>query len=166
MAEGFDFAFLQEGEIIVDEINHDIMTVEDDELRIQLAYDRMKSISHDWFVDEIGADLEELIGKHCTQEIVEYGKNKIISVLVFDGLWSMDDIVVIGKINNNVNIQYSVYLKLYQDANEDPWAYELTAEIDLVKGVFVKYGWMPKRRGWFKGVQYKKEVSGLESIKH
>lgn len=154
--EGFDLAFLQEGEIIVNEESHDFATVEDNELRVQLAYNRMKSISHDWFVDEIGADLEELIGKHCTEEIVEYGKHKIISVLTVDDLWAEDDIVVIGRINNNINIQYSVYLRIYQDISEDPWSYELTAELDLVKGVFVRYGWMPKRKGWFQGVRYKK----------
>lgn len=154
--KGFDFTFLQEGEIVVDDTSHDIHTVEDNELRVQLAYNRIKSISHDWFVDELGADLEELIGKHCTENIVEYGKTKIISVLTVDDLWSADDIVVIGKINNNVNIQYSVYLRIYQDTSEDPWAYEITAELDLIKGVFVRYGWMPKRKSWFKGVRYKK----------
>lgn len=155
-AEGFDLAFLQEGEIIVDDEDHDIHTVEGDDLRVQLAYNRMKSISHDWFVDEVGADLEELIGKHCTEDIMEYGKQKILSVLLIDDLWSIDDVVVVGHIHSNINITYSVYLKIYQDENEDPWSYELTAELDLVKGVFVRYGWMPKRKGWFKGVRYKK----------
>lgn len=156
MIQGFDMTFLNEGEIILDREDHDIYTVEGDELRIQLAYNRMKSISHDWFVDEIGADLEELIGKHCTKDIVEYGKQKIISVLTIDDLWSIDDIAIIGSINSNVNITYSVYLKIYQDENEDPWSYEITAELDLVKGVFIRFGWKPKRRGWFKGVRYKK----------
>lgn len=156
MIQGFDMTFLNEGEIILDREDHDIYTVEGDELRIQLAYNRMKSISHDWFVDEVGADLEELIGKHCTKDIVEYGKQKIISVLTIDDLWSIDDIAVIGSINSNVNITYSVYLKIYQDENEDPWSYEITAELDLVKGVFIRFGWKPKRRGWFKGVRYKK----------
>lgn len=156
MIQGFDMTFLNEGEIIVDREDHDIHTVEGDELRIQLAYNRMKSISHDWFVDEVGADLEELIGKHCTKDIVEYGKQKIISVLTIDDLWSPDDIAIIGNINNNTNITYNVYLKIYQDENEDPWSYEIIAELDLVKGVFIRFGWKPKRKGWFKGVRYKK----------
>lgn len=154
--EGFDLAFLNEGEIIVDKNDNDIHTVERDDLRIQLAYNRMKSISHDWFVDEVGADLEELIGKHCTKDIVEYGKQKIISVLTIDELWDIDDIAIFGQINSNTNITYSVYLKIYQNEDEDPWAYEITAELDLVKGVFVRFGWKPKRKGWFKGVRYKK----------
>lgn len=156
MIQGFDMTFLNEGEIIVNREDHDIHTVEGDELRIQLAYNRMKSISHDWFVDEVGADLEELIGKHCTKDIVEYGKQKIISVLTIDDLWSPDDIAIIGNINNNTNITYNVYLKIYQDENEDPWSYEIIAELDLVKGVFIRFGWKPKRKGWFKGVRYKK----------
>ena len=46
MIQGFDMTFLNEGEIILDREDHDIYTVEGDELRIQLAYNRMKSISH------------------------------------------------------------------------------------------------------------------------
>ena len=44
--KGFDFAITTDGELIVDEQNHDIAKSTEDDLRIQLAYDRIKSISH------------------------------------------------------------------------------------------------------------------------
>jgi hypothetical protein len=141
MAEGFDFGFTPEGEIIVDTETHDIAKSTDDDLRIQLAYDRIKSISHDWFVDEIGADLEELIGRPCTEEMAEYGKLKIIDVLTVDSLWSDNDIFIKSEIKNNTNITYNIYLKIYQKETEDTYSYEITAELDLVKGVFIKFGW-------------------------
>ena len=143
--KGFDFAITTEGELIIDEENHDIVKSLDDDLRIQLAYDRIKSISKNWFVDEVGADMEELIGKPCTEDIAEYGKQKIINVLLIDDLWNKDDIFIKAEIKDNVHIIYSVYLKLFQSETEDTISYEITVELDLVKGVFIKFGWDPRR---------------------
>ena len=143
--KGFDFAITTEGELIIDEENHDIVKSLDDDLRIQLAYNRIKSISKNWFVDEVGADMEELIGKPCTEDIAEYGKQKIINVLLIDDLWNTDDIFIKAEIKDNVHIIYSVYLKLFQSETEDTISYEITVELDLVKGVFIKFGWDPRR---------------------
>ena len=145
MTNGFDFSITPEGELIIDSDTHDIAPSEHDDLRIQLAYNRIKSVSHDWFIDEIGADLEELIGKPCTEDIAEYGKSKIIEVLTIDNLWDSHDIFIKSEIKSNTNITYSIYLKIYQAETEDTYSYEIEAELDLVKGVFIKYGWEPRR---------------------
>lgn len=145
MAEGFDFCFTSNGEIVINKDSHDIEKTENSDLQIQLAYNRIKSISHNWFVDEVGADLEEIIGRPCTKEIAEYGKQKIINVLTFDGLWNNDDIFIKSEIVNNTSIIYSIYLKIYQSETEDTYSYEIIAELDLVKGVFIRFGWEPRR---------------------
>jgi hypothetical protein len=145
MPDGFDFNFSPEGEIIVNKETHDIDKSTDDKLRIQLAYNRIKSISHNWFVDEIGADLESLIGKPCSEDVAELGKLKIIDVLTVDNLWNANDIFIKAQIKNNINIIYNIYLKIYQSEDEDAHSYEIIAELDLVKGVFVRYGWEPRR---------------------
>ena len=145
MTKGFDFGFTPEGEIIIDKQSHDIQKIDVDDLRIQLAYNRIKSIANNWFVDEIGADLEEIIGKPCTDSVSEYGKLKIQNVLLVDGLWNKNDIFIKSEIKNNTNITYSIYLKLYQSETEDVYSYEIIAELDLVKGVNVRYGWEPRR---------------------
>lgn len=144
--EGFDFGFTPDGEIIVDPTVHDIVKSTEDDLRIQLTFNRLKSISHNWYVDNIGADLEEIIGKPCTKEFAEYGKQKIISSLTKDDLWGSDEILVIGKIKDNTHIMYTIYLKLYDSETEDTYSYEIETELDLVKGVFVRYGWGHKKR--------------------
>lgn len=168
MPEGFDFSFLPEGDIIMDSNNHDIQTLTDYELKIQLAYNRIKSITHDWFIDNIGANLEELIGKPCTFANVEFGKQRIIQSLTYDNLWSSDDIYIAAKIVDNVHIYYSVYLRVYHMVDssqivkgsvgetllEDPISYEIIAELDLVKGVYIRYGWRPRRTGNFAGINY------------
>ena len=143
--DGFDFGFSPDGEIIVDSETHDIYKSKDDELKIQLSYNRIKSISKNWFIDEVGADMEELIGRPCTEDMAEYGKQKIINVLLIDNLWNKDDIFIKAEIKDNVHIIYSVYLKLFQSETEDTISYEITVELDLVKGVFIKFGWDPRR---------------------
>ena len=143
--DGFDFGFSPNGEIIVDSETHDIYKSKDDELKIQLSYNRIKSISKNWFIDEVGADMEELIGRPCTEDMAEYGKQKIINVLLIDDLWNKDDIFIKAEIKDNVHIIYSVYLKLFQSETEDTISYEITVELDLVKGVFIKFGWDPRR---------------------
>lgn len=142
---GFDFGFTSDGEIIVDPTTHDIAKAMDDDLRIQAVFNRLKSVSHNWYVDEIGADLEEIIGKPCTKEIAEYGKQKIIAELTEDGLWSTDDILVTGNIKDNTHIVYTIYLRMYQSETEDTYSYEIETELDLVKGVFIRYGWGQKK---------------------
>ena len=143
--DGFDFGFSPDGEIIVDSDTHDIYKSQEDELKIQLSYNRIKSISKNWFIDEVGADLEEIIGKACNETTAEYGKLKIIDVLTFDGLWDDSDIFIKSEIKNNINITYNIYLKLRQSDTEEVYSYEIDAELDLVKGVNVRYGWEPRR---------------------
>ena len=40
--DGFDFGFSPDGEIIVDAETHDIYKSQEDELKIQLSYNRIK----------------------------------------------------------------------------------------------------------------------------
>lgn len=143
--DGFDFGFSPDGEIIVDTNTHDIYKSQEDELKIQLSYNRIKSISKNWFIDEVGADLEEIIGKVCNETTAEYGKLKIIDVLTFDGLWDDSDIFIKSEIKNNINITYNIFLKLRQSDTEEVYSYEIDAELDLVKGVHIRYGWEPRR---------------------
>ena len=143
---GFDFGFSPNGEIIVDPITHDIAKAMDDDLRIQLTLNRLKSVTHNWYVDNIGTDLEELIGKPCTTNTADYGKDKIIAALTSDGLWKSNEILVAGQIKDNTHIIYTIYLRLYQSETEDTYSYEIETELDLVKGVFIRYGWGQKKR--------------------
>ena len=112
--DGFDFGFSPDGEIIIDSDTHDIYKSKDDELKIQLSYNRIKSISKNCFIDEVGSYLEEIIGKACNETTAEYGKLKIIDVLTFDGLWDDKDIFIKSEIKNNINITYNIFLKLRQ----------------------------------------------------
>lgn len=144
MVKGFDFGLSTSGELVLDPQTWDIQRKKDNDLRIQLAYNRIKSVTNNWFIDNVGANLESLIGKPCNRDNAEYGKNLIMQQLTFDKLWNNNEIFVKATIINMFNITYNIYFKLQDEATEDVYSYEMIAEIDLVKGVNIRYGWEPR----------------------
>lgn len=138
---GFDFDINELGELVINEQEHEINKIADNDLRIQLAYTRIKSIDHGWFYDYVGANLEELVGRSIKESAVELGKDKIINVLTFDNLWDEDDILVISNVKDSTHLTYSVYLKTYTEDEFGEKSTELIIELDLVKGVKIKFGW-------------------------
>lgn len=137
---GFDFNIDESGELVVNN-QHEINKVADNELKIQLAYTRIKSIANGWFYDHVGADLEELVGRSIKEDTIEIGKNKIINALTFNDLWNEDDILVTANIKDATHLIYSVYLKTYTNDEYGEKAIEIKVELDLIKGVKIKFGW-------------------------
>ena len=138
---GFDFDIDELGELVINEQEHEINKITDDNLRVQLAYTRIKSVANGWFYDYVGADLEELVGRSIKENTIEYGKEKILNVLTFDNLWNEDDILIISNVQDATHLIYSVYLKIYTTDEFGEKSVELTIELDLVKGVKIKFGW-------------------------
>lgn len=138
---GFDFDIDESGELVINEQEHEINKITDDELRIQLAYTRIKSIDHGWFYDYVGANLEELVGRSIKESTVELGKQKITEVLTFDSLWDEDDILIVSNIKGSTHLIYSVYLKTYTTDEFAEKSVELIIELDLIKGVKIRFGW-------------------------
>ena len=138
---GFDFDIDESGELVINEQEHEINKISDDELRIQLAYTRIKSVANGWFYDYVGANLEELIGRSIKDSTVELGKEKITEVLTFDNLWDGNDILIISNVKDSTHLIYSVYLKTYTNDEFGEKSTELIIELDLVKGVKIKFGW-------------------------
>ena len=143
---GFDFSLDTTGELVLDEETHDIKPSTDNELRLQLAYDRIKSVSTNWYIDHIGANLESLIGKPCNQFYAQNGKSLIIQQLTFDSLWDSSEFFIKASIISMTSIEYNIYFKIRDTETDDTYSYEIVATIDLVKGVNIRYGWEPRRQ--------------------
>lgn len=138
---GFDFKLDMFGELVINEINHEIDTVKSDDLKVQLAYTRIKSIANGWFYDNVGADLEALVGRPVKKEIVSVGTTKIIEVLTYDDLWAEEDILIQTTIKDSTHVIYSVYLRKYTDDEFGEESIVMNIELDLVQGVRIKFGW-------------------------
>lgn len=140
---GFDFQIENNGELVLNSLNGDLGEVSENDLKLQLAFTRIKSCVNDWFYDEVGADLEELIGRAVKNNTVELGKKRIEQVLTYDELWSLDDIFIQVIVKDSREVIYAVYFRLYTDDEFGETSKSITVTLDLVKGVKVKYGWDP-----------------------
>lgn len=138
---GFDFKIDATGEIVIDPKSYDIAKIEDQNLKIQLAYVRIKSCINEWYYDEVGANLEELVGRAAKPSTVETGKARIIKVLTYDELWNEEDIFVQSIIENARKLTYAVYFKLKTDNEFGETSKTLYVDLDLIKGVKIRYGW-------------------------
>ncbi len=138
MPDVYDFSLNELGELDIN-TEHDIDIKSLDDLRIQMAYTRIKSVTNGWYVDHIGANLEEIIGRPCSEEYADIGKNKILDSLVYDELWDRNDVYIKSEIVDNKKIKYYVYLRTYQDYQEDVLTTEIIVELDLIRGINIRY---------------------------
>lgn len=138
MPDVYDFSLNESGELDIN-TEHDIDIKSLDDLRIQMAYTRIKSVANGWYVDHIGADLEEIIGRPCSEEYADIGKNKILDSLIYDELWDRNDVYIKSEIVDNKKIKYYVYLRTYQDYQEDVLTTEIIVELDLIRGINIRY---------------------------
>ena len=140
-----DFEIDEFGDLIIDKYTHETSTVQHNDLRLQLAFCRIKSVSNGWYYDHIGANLESLIGRPCTTDIVNSGKQLILDSLIYDGLWDIKDVHIQAQILNNTNVTYVVYLRVYEEESMIATSKTINVELDLVKGVKIRYGWNPRK---------------------
>ena len=138
---GFDFSIDATGEIIIDSETFDIAKVTDQDLKIQLAYVRIKSCINEWYYDKVGANLEELVGRASKPSTIETGKARIIKVLTYDKLWDTEDIFIQSIIENARKLTYAVYFKLKTDNEFGETSKTIYIDLDLIKGVKIRYSW-------------------------
>ena len=84
----------------------------------------------------------------CQRNREQQRKQKIIDSLTFDKLWDKNDIFIRSEIKSNIFLIYNIFLKIYTPFDERKLnieSVEIDAELDLVKGVHIRYGWEPRR---------------------
>lgn len=135
-----DFKLDYTGELQTTE-DHDLETVSDVEYKIQTSYDIIKSVSTTWFYDNIGANLEQHIGEPVTPTNLESIKQQLIHHLTANNLWNTDDILVTYNVKKATKVIFSVFLRLYTNDKYKEESREIEVELDLIKGVNIRYGW-------------------------
>jgi hypothetical protein len=138
---GFDFNIDSTGEIIIDPKTFDIANVTDIDLKIQLAYTRIKSCVNEWYYDRVGANLEELVGRAAKPSTIEAGKSRIIDVLTFDDLWNKKDLFIQSIIEDATKLTYAVYFRIDTNDEFGETSKTIYIDLDLIKGVKIRYGW-------------------------
>lgn len=78
----------------------------------QQVKNRIKTINPDWFFDEIGADLEEIVGEPNTKDTAEIGVRNIRKTLLRDSLFQDKDISIKPTPVNEDSIVYFIFLQV------------------------------------------------------
>ena len=65
---------------------------QNDALNLQYALARVKSAKNDWYIDNVGADLERLIGEPLNEQLIEQGKQMIMDALTEYNLFKTNEV--------------------------------------------------------------------------
>lgn len=130
----FDFNINNVGEFSYNNSTQDIDKVEGDDLRKQIAVNRIKSITGDWFNSKIGANLEEYIGMPNTPITSTSVMDSILHSLTFDEFLKESDIYQIPRIDKT-----SLSIKLFIKKQFENNPIVIDVEIDMSSGVRVNY---------------------------
>lgn len=105
-----DFKLTSDGDIQLSPDRFD-EHVEGDELKLQTAWHCVQSIKSDWYIDNIGADLESLIGAPFNETTIEEGRLLIVNALTEHRLYSEDEIYIESSLSIPMTLTYDIYLK-------------------------------------------------------
>lgn len=105
-----DFKLTTDGDIQLSPDRFDECVV-GDELKLQTARHCVQSVKSDWYIDNIGADLESLIGAPFNEETIETGRQFIINALTELQLYQEDEIYIESSLHTPMTLAYDIYLK-------------------------------------------------------
>ena len=131
---GFDFSISESGDLILNDKN-DIMKSSYDNLRIQRLICAIKSISNDWYGDNIGANLEQYLGESLNQELVGQIVDSIYFAAISTNIIRKEEVYVIPNVVNT-NIELSIFLKKTNGNS----SYLIKVNFDMVSGVNINLG--------------------------
>ena len=131
----FDFNITNQGELIYNHLTQDIDKVEKDDLTRQIAMNRIRSVTDDWFNSKIGANLEEYIGMANTPNTSFDVMESIINSLTFDDFLKKSDIYQIPRLDKT---DLSIKLFIKKEFENDPIVIDVV--IDMSSGVRISYG--------------------------
>lgn len=131
----FDFSITNQGELIYNHFIQDIDRVEKDNLTMQIALNRIKSVVGDWFNTTIGANLEEYIGMPNTPSTSFDVMESILDALTFDDFLEKNSIYQIPRLDKT-NLSIKLFIK--KEFEDEPIVIDVV--VDMSSGVRISYG--------------------------
>ena len=105
---------------------------QNDALKLQYALAHVKSAKNDWYIDNVGADLEQLIGEPVSEQTIEQGKQLIIDALTEYKLFGTDDIYVQYRDElEDERLIYYVYLRMSSIENSQVLSVSLSPVVNV-----------------------------------
>lgn len=130
----FDFKITEKGELIYNNTVQNVDISDNDILTRQIAVNRIKSVTNDWFNEKIGADIEKYIGLPNNNETVKDILSSIRYTLTFDDFLLDSDIYFIPRLDKT-----TISIKVFIKKRFEYAPIIIDVEIDIVGGVKIEY---------------------------
>lgn len=132
-----DLMLTEDGDLFVDVKTNDLAVVQKQSYIAQTARNLIKITDPEWIdyqIEDIGANLEDLIGQPNTQETAIEGIQRIVGVLTMGGLLTTDEIYVKPVPVSRQYIAFYVFIKIPDVAQ--PLGFEVL--FNLATGVEIR----------------------------
>lgn len=129
----WDILLTPDGDFALDS-SGDLAIAQRNELIVQVAQICLKTTNPDWFIGDIGADLEDLLGMENSRETAELGIAKIKEALMKTEFFEEEDIWVEATPINKSTIVFFLFIN--SPFSEDPMVYRI--DLDLSFGSTVR----------------------------
>lgn len=113
--DAIDLMFTEDGDLAIDIKTNELATVQKQGYIAQSARNRIKITDPEWIdyeINQIGANLEDLLGMPNTQETAIEGIERIVSVLTRDGLISTEEVYVRPVPVGKYVVAFFVFIKI------------------------------------------------------
>jgi len=104
-----DLRITEDGDLVIE--NGDLALVSGPEATAQNVMCRLKSADPEWYLEQIGANLEDLLGMPNTPETAAYGEELIRRALFADDLISPEDLYVQAVPIDRQTLLFFVFFK-------------------------------------------------------
>jgi hypothetical protein len=135
--DGVDLKLSEDGDLVFE--HGDIALVRKQEFVAQSSRNRIKTSDPDWYdykIDNIGANLEDLLGMPNNPDTARLGIDKIREALTSDGLIDGEDVYIRPVPIGRYVIGFFVFIRTEYDGQ--PLQFEIL--LNLESGVIIKDG--------------------------
>lgn len=131
---GVDLLLTSDGDLLVGE-EGDLLLTWGTGYVVQSIYNRLKSVSANWFYDQVGADLEDFLGQPNSPETGAAVEERIVNTLTQDDLLDPEDLLV--KVVPAGETQLACFVFVRLAGAERPFSFRVM--VDLESGVSIHH---------------------------
>lgn len=94
----------------------------------QCVINRIKSVKSDWIIDNIGADIEQLVGMQNSSETGKRAESLILAALKDDNFLDDDEVYITCNPSSKYALVFDIMIKIYDEF------VKIKFTLDIVKG--------------------------------
>lgn len=123
----YDIELTDDGDLNLDFFNKEFTVVSENDYISQQVKIRVKTVNSDWFFDDLGADMEQLLGQPNTIGTAEKGISLIRNCLTYDNFLTNDDIYIKPMPTDVDNVSFFLFIKT--PFTEKPLSFEIAVAL-------------------------------------